>query len=230
MPPPKWHSPWTTAFRAKGSARFFSSGWPPTRPSYGFRRFHATTLGDNVAMREVFRDSGFEIRSRSAAGTVDVQLSLTPSAEGVARRNGGGGRRLRRRFDRCSHRAPSPSSARRATWQDRRPDPAGADSRADSLGPVYPVHPSRRRRSGDCRRSAPRVSCQRTSTSPSSPSRRMPSCRGRRLRRGGRQIARRDHGRLRGDGRRGADAAGRARRERRAGTGCGWSAPTAWGC
>ena len=34
-------------------------------------------------MREVFRDSGFEIRSRSAAGTVDVQLALTPSAEGV---------------------------------------------------------------------------------------------------------------------------------------------------
>ena len=47
----------------------------------GFRRFEATTLADNNAMPEVFRDSGFEVRSKSAAGCVDV--TLTPSAEGV---------------------------------------------------------------------------------------------------------------------------------------------------
>jgi acetyl coenzyme A synthetase (ADP forming)-like protein len=50
----------------------------------GFKRFQATTLGDNHDMLEVFRDSGFEIRSKSAGGCVDVQLSLTPSFDGVA--------------------------------------------------------------------------------------------------------------------------------------------------
>ena len=34
-------------------------------------------------MIEVFRDSGFEVRSKSARGVVDVTLTLTPSAEGV---------------------------------------------------------------------------------------------------------------------------------------------------
>ncbi len=50
----------------------------------GFRRFQATTPGDNGNMLEVFRDSGFEIRSKSAPGCVDVQLLLTPSFECVA--------------------------------------------------------------------------------------------------------------------------------------------------
>ena len=53
-------------------------------PRAGFTRFQATTLPDNAAMLEVFRDSGFEIRSKSAGGCIDVQLSLTPSFEGVA--------------------------------------------------------------------------------------------------------------------------------------------------
>jgi acyl-CoA synthetase (NDP forming) len=38
-------------------------------------------LADNHAVLEVFRDSGFEIRSKSSAGCVDVQLSLAPSDE-----------------------------------------------------------------------------------------------------------------------------------------------------
>lgn len=50
----------------------------------GFRTFQATTLSDNTRMLEVFRDSGFEIRSKSGAGCIDVQLSLTPSTESVA--------------------------------------------------------------------------------------------------------------------------------------------------
>lgn len=50
---------------------------------HGFERFQATTLVDNTPMLEVFRDSGFEIRSKRSAGTVELQLSLTPSAEGV---------------------------------------------------------------------------------------------------------------------------------------------------
>jgi acetate---CoA ligase (ADP-forming) len=50
---------------------------------HGFHRFEATTLTDNTAMLEVFRDSGFEVRSKSAAGCIEVALTLTPSAEGV---------------------------------------------------------------------------------------------------------------------------------------------------
>ena len=49
----------------------------------GFQRFQASTFADNHAMLEVFRDSGFEIRSKTDAGVVDLQLSLTMSAEGV---------------------------------------------------------------------------------------------------------------------------------------------------
>ena len=50
----------------------------------GFRRFVATTLADNAQMLEVFRDSGFEIRSRSIGGGIDVQLSLIPSVRAAA--------------------------------------------------------------------------------------------------------------------------------------------------
>ncbi|HUR32795.1 MAG TPA: GNAT family N-acetyltransferase [Vicinamibacterales bacterium] len=49
----------------------------------GFQRFQASTFADNHAMLEVFRDSGFEIRSRTSAGVVDLQLTLTMSPQGV---------------------------------------------------------------------------------------------------------------------------------------------------
>ena len=49
---------------------------------HGFRRFQASTFADNHARLEVFRDSGFEIRSKTDAGVVDLQLSLTLSPEG----------------------------------------------------------------------------------------------------------------------------------------------------
>lgn len=52
--------------------------------SHGFRWFQAITSVDNDPMIEVFRDSGFELRSRSAQGVVDVRLDLAPSADGVA--------------------------------------------------------------------------------------------------------------------------------------------------
>jgi GNAT superfamily N-acetyltransferase len=51
---------------------------------HGFRSFQATTLADNHAILEVFRNSGFRIRSKSSEGCVDVQLSLAPSDDSVA--------------------------------------------------------------------------------------------------------------------------------------------------
>jgi acetyl coenzyme A synthetase (ADP forming)-like protein len=49
----------------------------------GFERFQASTLAENHAMLEVFRDSGFEIRSKTSAGVVELKLSLTMSDEGI---------------------------------------------------------------------------------------------------------------------------------------------------
>ncbi|MGE3177111.1 MAG: GNAT family N-acetyltransferase [Vicinamibacterales bacterium] len=51
---------------------------------HGFRWFQAVTAGDNLPMLEVFRDSGFELRSKSSQGMVDVRLDLAPSADGIA--------------------------------------------------------------------------------------------------------------------------------------------------
>jgi acetyl coenzyme A synthetase (ADP forming)-like protein len=52
--------------------------------SAGFRTFQASMLADNARMREVFRDSGFEIRSNLGNGIVELQLTLRPSIDGVA--------------------------------------------------------------------------------------------------------------------------------------------------
>ena len=51
-------------FQGKGIGTLLLERLAARAAAHGFRRFHATTLADNAAMREVFRDSGFEIRSR----------------------------------------------------------------------------------------------------------------------------------------------------------------------
>lgn len=51
----------------------------------GFRRFWAVTMAENTAMLDVFRDSGFECRSRTEEGYVEIDLSLIPSQTSVAR-------------------------------------------------------------------------------------------------------------------------------------------------
>jgi len=50
---------------------------------HGFKWFQATTLYENAAMLEVFRDSGFEVRSKSGSGVVDVRLSVNASPGGL---------------------------------------------------------------------------------------------------------------------------------------------------
>jgi len=51
--------------------------------AHGFKRFEAMTLPDNTAMLEVFHESGFEIRSKSERGSVNVQLSIDPTGASV---------------------------------------------------------------------------------------------------------------------------------------------------
>ena len=70
-------------FHGKGVATLLLERLAAHAAANGFTRFLATTFADNASMLGVFRDSGFEIRSKSAAGCVDVHLSLTPSAQGV---------------------------------------------------------------------------------------------------------------------------------------------------
>ena len=70
-------------FQGKGLASLLLERLAIRAAQNGFERFQATTLADNTPMLEVFRDSGFEIRSKTNAGVVELKLSLTPSAEGV---------------------------------------------------------------------------------------------------------------------------------------------------
>jgi len=50
---------------------------------HGFKWFQATTLYENADMLDVFRDSGFEVRSKSGRGVVDVRLSVNVSPSGA---------------------------------------------------------------------------------------------------------------------------------------------------
>jgi acetyl coenzyme A synthetase (ADP forming)-like protein len=109
---------------------------------HGFRRFEATTLTDNNAMLDVFRDSGFEVRSKSAAGCIEVALNLTPSAEGVV-----SAETRRRRATAASLRPMLEPRAVAVIGASR--DPASIGRRIlDALvaagfsGPVYPVNPA----------------------------------------------------------------------------------------
>ena len=51
----------------------------------GFRRFWAVTHADNRAMREVFKESGFEVHEYPEGGDIEVDLSVVPSEVSVAR-------------------------------------------------------------------------------------------------------------------------------------------------
>jgi acetyl coenzyme A synthetase (ADP forming)-like protein len=109
---------------------------------HGFRRFDATTLADNHAMLGVFRDSGFEVRSKSASGSVEVTLNLVPTATGVVAAE-------------ARHRRSTAASLR-PMLEPRAVAVIGASRDASSIGrrildslvaagfsgPMYPVNPA----------------------------------------------------------------------------------------
>jgi acetyl coenzyme A synthetase (ADP forming)-like protein len=70
-------------FQGRGIATLMLQRLAAIAADHGFRWFQATTLFDNREMIDVFRDSGFEVRSQSADGMVDVRLSVTPSSDGT---------------------------------------------------------------------------------------------------------------------------------------------------
>lgn len=71
-------------FQGKGLGTALLERLAAIATTHGFRCFQAVTLTDNSAMLDVFRDSGFEIRSKSSEGCVEVRLALAPSSESVA--------------------------------------------------------------------------------------------------------------------------------------------------
>ena len=70
-------------FQGKGIATSMLERLAAIAAQHGFRWFQATTLFENRQMIDVFRDSGFEVRSKSADGVIDVRLSVTPSSDGT---------------------------------------------------------------------------------------------------------------------------------------------------
>ncbi len=129
-------------FQGKGLGSMLLERLAVIAARHGFERFQASTLTDNTPMLEVFRDSGFEIRSKSSGGCVDLQLSLAPSAEGV---------RAAEERDRAATAAslrPMLTPAAVAIVGASR-DPSSIGRRVlDALraagfkGPIYPVNPN----------------------------------------------------------------------------------------
>ncbi len=71
------------AFQGKGLGTVLLERLAAMAAANGIRRFDATTLPENAQMLEVFYESGFEIRSKTEAGTIAVQLSLDPTNDTV---------------------------------------------------------------------------------------------------------------------------------------------------
>ena len=71
-------------FQGKGLGTILLEHLAAAAAAHGFFRFDAITLPDNAAMLDVFHESGFEIRSKSENGQINVQLSLSPTSETVA--------------------------------------------------------------------------------------------------------------------------------------------------
>jgi acetyl coenzyme A synthetase (ADP forming)-like protein len=107
----------------------------------GFRRFWAVTQLDNKAMLDVFRDSGFECRTKTDGGYVEIDLSVMASQASVARAE------LRDRV--------STTASLRPFFQPRAVAVVGASRNPAAIGgrilsalvaggfqgPIYPVNP-----------------------------------------------------------------------------------------
>jgi acetyl coenzyme A synthetase (ADP forming)-like protein len=72
------------AFQGRGLGTILLERLAAMAAAHGFRRFDAMTLPENSAMLDVFHESGFEIRSKSDSGAINVQLSLSPTSATIA--------------------------------------------------------------------------------------------------------------------------------------------------
>lgn len=129
------------AFQGRGLGTSLLERLAVLASRHGFSRFRASTFADNHAMLEVFRDSGFEIRSKTTAGVVDLQLSLSVSPDAL---------RFAEERDRAATAASLAPMLRPGSVAvvGASRDPASIGRRVfDALrgsgfhGPVYPVNP-----------------------------------------------------------------------------------------
>lgn len=73
------------AFQGKGIGTLLLERLALLAAANGFRRFWAVTQLENKAMLDVFRESGFECRTKADGGYVEIDLSVIPSEASVAR-------------------------------------------------------------------------------------------------------------------------------------------------
>jgi acetyl coenzyme A synthetase (ADP forming)-like protein len=71
-------------FQGRGLGTILLERLASLAAAHGFHRFEALVLPENAAMVEVFKESGFQIRSKSEYGQITVQLSISPTNESVA--------------------------------------------------------------------------------------------------------------------------------------------------
>ncbi|MDP2605339.1 MAG: GNAT family N-acetyltransferase, partial [Deltaproteobacteria bacterium] len=73
------------AFQGKGIGTLLLERLALLAAANGFRRFWAVTQLENKAMLDVFRESGFECRTKADGAYVEIDLSVIPSEASVAR-------------------------------------------------------------------------------------------------------------------------------------------------
>ncbi|MBZ5556272.1 MAG: GNAT family N-acetyltransferase [Acidobacteriia bacterium] len=128
-------------FQGRGLGTILLERLAAIAAAHGFRRFDAMTLADNSAMLEVFHDSGFEIRSKSDSGAINVQLSLSPTIATVA-----AAERREALATAASLRPMLEPTAVAVVGASRDPGSIGhrilrALTGAGFAGPIYPINP-----------------------------------------------------------------------------------------
>jgi acetyl coenzyme A synthetase (ADP forming)-like protein len=129
------------AFHGKGLGTLLLERLALLAARHGFTRFWAVTHTDNRPMREVFRESGFEVEERLEAGDIEVNLSVVPSEASVARTD------LRDRVNTVASLRPFfRPRAVTVIGASRNPTSIGyrlldALVRNNFQGPIYPVNP-----------------------------------------------------------------------------------------
>jgi len=73
------------AFQGKGVGTLLLERLALLAAANGLRRFWALTMLENRPMLDVFRDSGFECRTKADGGYVEIDLSVLASEASVAR-------------------------------------------------------------------------------------------------------------------------------------------------
>lgn len=73
------------ALRGKGLGTLLLERLALLAVRHGFTHFWAVTHADNKAMRDVFRESGFDVHERLEGGTIEVDLTVIPTEASVAR-------------------------------------------------------------------------------------------------------------------------------------------------